>query len=47
MFPTPDLYRRQIATGANQISAFFAWYQRWQLAGPLDLETALARYLAL
>lgn len=45
--PLGRLMRRQIATGANQISPFFAWYQRWQAAGPLDLETALARYLAL
>lgn len=45
--PLGRLYRRQIATGANQIAPFLAWYQRWQSAGPIDLETALTRFLAL
>jgi predicted phosphodiesterase len=45
--PLGRLFRRQIATGANQIAPFFRWYQRWQPAGPIDLETALTRYLAL
>jgi predicted phosphodiesterase len=45
--PLGRLFRRQVATGANQIYPFFVWYERWRAAGPIGLETALARDLDL